>query len=344
MQAGPAKVNELFAKLSETSDGALKTREKVFAELKAELELHTGLEEQHLFPILRRNPETKGLVAEAIKDNKELRTKLAELDALPKNDEAFIGQLKELQKAFRQHARDEKRELLPAVQRALSEEQVQGVAEKIEAGVAEAEQARQDEVDDRRLKARQEREQADRQAQAEQPHHAAAEKSGHPEAGHKDVMARDEHLTHDAAEAVTRSAAVTQANVFHIAKDAARTTQRVGEEIQGIAASGVDAAKTLVPDPETLATLPKVAVGAMTGIGSAWFDWVGQTTCAGTQISQQILWQAVEQQQRFAANAMQGWMRGNENVMRITMQMAQEGLRPFANRTGGSDDRGSTRR
>src|SRR4028118_1634649 len=148
MLAGPTKANELFGKLSETSDGAVKTREKLFSELKAELELHTSLEEQHLFPILRRNPETKGLVADAVKENKELRAKLAELDALPKNDEAFPERLKDLQKVFRQHARDEKTELLPAVQRALSEEQVQGVTEKMEAGLAEAEQAKQDEAEE----------------------------------------------------------------------------------------------------------------------------------------------------------------------------------------------------
>src|SRR4051812_3199540 len=171
MLAGPAKLNELFARLSETSDGAVKTREKLFAELKAELELHTSLEEQHLFPVLRRNPETKGLVADAIRDNRELRARLAELDALPKNDESFPERLKELQKTFRQHARDDRRELLPAVQRALSEEQAQGVAERIEAGLAEAEQAKQDEAEERRARARQEREQAEqgaRQAQGPQ--------------------------------------------------------------------------------------------------------------------------------------------------------------------------------
>jgi len=161
MQVGPAKANELFARLAETSDGAVKTREKLFAELKGELELHTSLEEQHLFPVLRRNAETKELVADAVRDNRELRAKLAELEALPKNDPGFPEQLKELQKTFRQHARDDKRELLPAVQRALSEEQVQGVAEKMEAGLAEAEQAKQDEVEERRAKARQEREEAE---------------------------------------------------------------------------------------------------------------------------------------------------------------------------------------
>ncbi|MBV9748837.1 MAG: hypothetical protein JO157_08480, partial [Acetobacteraceae bacterium] len=46
MQAGPAKANELFTKLFETSDGAIKTRERLFAELKAELETHVDLEER----------------------------------------------------------------------------------------------------------------------------------------------------------------------------------------------------------------------------------------------------------------------------------------------------------
>ena len=83
MQSGPAKAMELFSRLADTSDGAVKTRERLFAELKAELELHTSLEEQHLFPILRKNAETRDLVADAIRVNKELRAKLSELDAMP---------------------------------------------------------------------------------------------------------------------------------------------------------------------------------------------------------------------------------------------------------------------
>src|SRR5689334_9505160 len=201
MLAGPAKANELFAKLSETSDGAVKTRERLFAELKAELEQHTSLEEQHLFPILRRNPETKGLVADAVRDNRELRAKLTELDALPKNDEAFPERLKELQKAFRQHARDEKTELLPAVQRALSEEQVQGVTEKMEAGLAEAEQARQAEAEERRAKARQEREEAEFMArQAE----LRAEQSQTAERERQEAEARAEKTARRVVEAAGR--------------------------------------------------------------------------------------------------------------------------------------------
>jgi iron-sulfur cluster repair protein YtfE (RIC family) len=358
MQAGPAKANELFAKLAETSDGAIKTREKFFSELKAELELHINLEEQHLFPVLRRNAETKDLVAEAIKDNKELRAKLAELEALPKNDEAFPERLKELQKTFRQHARDDKRELLPAVQRALSEEQVQTVVEKIEAGVAEAEKARQDEVEARRLKARQEREEADRraaqQAAAERARNAAAEQARQEEAEQKRAKLRREReeaeqraeqqaaarraeadaqrRAHEAAEVVAHTATAAQTNVLRIAEHAAANAQRVGAEVQNAANIYLDAMKTMVPDLRTVAALPETVVGAMAEIRSAWIEWMSQTTLAGTQISQELLRQAAEQQRRFAAEAMQGWMEQNARVMQISIRVAQEGFRPFATR------------
>jgi len=348
MQSGPAKANELFAKLSETSDGAVKTREKLFSELKGELELHISLEEQHLFPVLRRNAETKDLVAEAIKDNKELRAKLTELEALPKNDEAFPERLKELQKTFRQHARDEKRELLPAVQRALSEEQVQNVVEKIEASVAEADKVRQDEVEARRLKARQEREEAERQAEqqaeAERAQNAVVEQARQEEAGQQAAAKRAEadaqRRAHDAAEAVARTATAAQAKGLRIAEHAAVNAQRVDTKIQEAANTYFDAVKTMVPDFRTVAALPETAVGAMAEIRSAWIEWMGQTTLTGTQISQDLLRQAAEQQRRFAAEALQGWMKHNVRVMQITMRVAQEGLRPFGNRCGaGSDHR-----
>ncbi|MBO1077208.1 DUF2382 domain-containing protein [Roseomonas marmotae] len=179
MQSGPARANELFAKLADTSDGAIRTREKLYDELRSELEQHASLEEQHLFPLLRKNAETKELVTEALKENKEMRAKLAELDALPKDDAAFPQRLLELQKAFRQHARDEKKELLPAVKRALSSEQIEVVAEKMEAGLAKAEQVKQDEVEERRARIRQEREQAELETEAaerEQQTRAATER------------------------------------------------------------------------------------------------------------------------------------------------------------------------
>jgi hypothetical protein len=373
MQAGPAKANELFARLSETSDGAVKTRVKLFAELKAELELHISLEEQHLFPILRRNADTKALVTDAIKDNKELRAKLADLEVLPKNDEAFPERLKELQKAFRQHARDEKRELLPAVQRALSEEQVQSVAEKIEAGVAEAERAKHDEVEQRRLKARQEREEAERQverqAEAErarkeaervQKEKAAVERAQQEEAEQRRARARQERelaqrqaeqeaaakraqekaeqRIREAAETAARTATAAQAGALRIAEKAATRVQRLGAEVQSAADAYIDTMRTSTPDLRAVASLPSVAIGAMTQFRSAWVEWVGQTALTRTRMSQELLQQATEQQRRLAANAVQSWVEQNARVMEITMDVARESLSRFTTRSGARSD------
>jgi hypothetical protein len=358
MQAGPAKANELFAKLFDTSESAVKTREKLFAELKIELELHASLEEQHLFPILRRNAETKGLIADAIKDNKDLRARLAELEGLPKNDEAFSDRLKELQKAFRQHARDEKRELLPAVQRALSEEQVQGVAEKMEAGVAEAEQARHDEAEERRLKARQEREraerQAERQAEAERAQQAAAEQARQEEAEHRRAKARQEReeaarqaeqqadqeapeeaerRTHDAAEAVARMAAMAPANVLRVVEGTASSSLQAGEEMRGVTDAYAGAAKRMVPDRQAVAALPRIGGDVMAGFQSAWIEWIGQAARASASVSQELVLKAAERQRQFAADAVQGWMEHNTRLMKIGFHVAQAGLRLSPNRS-----------
>lgn len=146
IQAGPARANDLFGKLAETGDGAVKTRGRLFAELKEELELHARLEEEHLFPALRKHKETRDLVADAVNDNRQARALLAELERLPKDGEEFPKKLAELKRVFQQHVRDERKELLTAVKKALSDEEAQAIADKVEAGRAEVEEAKREEA------------------------------------------------------------------------------------------------------------------------------------------------------------------------------------------------------
>ena len=159
IQTSPARANELFAKLVDTSENAVKTREKLFSELKEELELLANLQEQHLFPVLRKHKDLKDLVRESLNDNKTTRKLLAELDHTPKDSEDFAARVTELRRVFQQHVRDEKKELLPAVLKALNDEEAEAIVEKFEAGRAEAEEAKRAEAGQGRAAAMQEREQ-----------------------------------------------------------------------------------------------------------------------------------------------------------------------------------------
>ena len=152
-KAPPDRANELFEKLFATSDGAIKSRERLFADLKTELELLATLQEDHLFPVLTRHG-MQDLVREATDDNAETAALLGELDGMSKSSPEFIDKVTELRRIFQQHIRDDRKELLPAVLKVLSEEEALAVAEKVEDEMATIDEAKL-------AQARQTREQAE---------------------------------------------------------------------------------------------------------------------------------------------------------------------------------------
>jgi stress response protein YsnF len=213
IQTSPTKANELFAVLADTSNNAVKTRERILGDLKSELELLAKLEEEHLFPVLRKHKETKDLVTAALNDNKQARKLLAELDQTPKGSEEFAPKVAELRKVFQQSVRDERKDLLPAVLKALSDEEAQAIVEKIEVGKAEAEEAKRAEADQRRAEQRQERERLE-QIVAEEK-----------EAAERERKARE--AAQKTAEQAAQAAQVAAESTHQVAQSAAETVQRV---------------------------------------------------------------------------------------------------------------------
>jgi hypothetical protein len=144
-QTPPDKANELFEKLLASSDTAAKARERLFQDLKEELELLANLQEEHLFPVLTQHG-MQDLLQQATKDNQETAALLSELEHIPKNSAEFIGKVAELRRAFQQHIRDDRKELLPAVVQLLSDEEANAVVEKVEDEIATLEETRRGEA------------------------------------------------------------------------------------------------------------------------------------------------------------------------------------------------------
>ncbi len=86
-------------------------------------------------PALRKHAETKSLAPDAAKTGKELRAQLASLDGAAKDTNEFGAKVGELQALLQKHLRDERKELLPAVLKALDDEEAADVAAAIEAGL-----------------------------------------------------------------------------------------------------------------------------------------------------------------------------------------------------------------
>jgi hypothetical protein len=88
------------------------------------------------------------LVSAAVNNNERTIALLVELDRMPKNSAEFLTQISELRKIFQQHIRDDKKELIPAVLKVLSEEEAEAVVEKVEDEMANIDEIKR--IDTRR--------------------------------------------------------------------------------------------------------------------------------------------------------------------------------------------------
>lgn len=123
MQTGQVKANEILAKLVDTPATAAKTRERLVSELKAEFDRQAEFEEQRLFPVLRKHEATKDLVAKALNDSRQMRKLFSELERSPKDSEAFGTKVAEFRDLFQRRFRDDTNEIMPAVVKALNDEE-----------------------------------------------------------------------------------------------------------------------------------------------------------------------------------------------------------------------------
>jgi hypothetical protein len=131
-----AKTSNLFEKLADTSDSALKTRGRLFDQLKHGLEAHQKAMQDVVYPILLQHVETQNLLPQLREQNDRARI-IDELERTPKDHEDFLTKVKQLRRSVEQHLRNEEREILPAVKKVISKDQIEGLARRIAAETRE---------------------------------------------------------------------------------------------------------------------------------------------------------------------------------------------------------------
>ncbi|EYD71514.1 hypothetical protein Rumeso_04915 [Rubellimicrobium mesophilum DSM 19309] len=363
IQAAPAKTTELITKLAATSNQALKTRESLFADLTEELTRYVEIEEQHLLPLLRKHPETKDLAAQALKGNKDLRAALAKLAGMPKDNDAFLAELAELNKGFQQHVRNETKDLLPAVLKALSDDEAGALAASMEGAVAEAEQAKRDAKREEAAQAKRQAEEAEQAAEAQRAEvraqKAAEREEKREEAAQAKRQAEEVEQAAEAQRAVVRaqqataqSARESTEKVVEIVgrgaaslQDSARqVTTSLTERVQEIASEARDAmavyngsSEPFAGDLQAIRASSAVSRGAVLEVGTAWAEWLGRATRANAEMSQQLIQcrsvkQAAELQQQFVGTVMRNWMESSTKMLQITQRASQDALAPLDGR------------
>lgn len=127
------KVSEIFEKLEPTTERGVKTREELFTRLKNELDVHARIEEQIFYPTLKEAQETHDITLEAYEEHAIVKQLLAELEAMPKDNEEWGAKLKVLQENVEHHVEEEEGEMFKGARKVLSKEQIEQLGARMEA-------------------------------------------------------------------------------------------------------------------------------------------------------------------------------------------------------------------
>ena len=125
------KVAKLFKEIEGTSESAKKTKANLYARLKDELEQHTQLEEQQLYPFLKDCEATKDMVLEAYEEHDIVKTLLSELEEEEVGSDTWATKHKVMKENVEHHVSEEEEELLPEAESALSDKELNKLSQNI---------------------------------------------------------------------------------------------------------------------------------------------------------------------------------------------------------------------
>lgn len=327
IQAAPGKTAELITKLSAKSNQAIKTREGLFEQLVDELTRYVEIEEQHFLPLLRKHSDTKELATDALKGNKELRASLDNLSGMSKDTDEFLAELDVLNKSFQQHVRNERKELLPAVLKAFSDEEAGALATSIDDAVADADKAKRDEKREEAAKVKREAEEAE-QAAADERAAARAQKAAERTAREATVKAVD---------TMASSAAAVQKGARQVTEDITEETRKVAFDAREAMTAYGEASQEIRQDMQAIRTSSITSAGAVTEVFSAWREWLGTAAHTNADAAQNLLHcrtlqQVAEQQTAYTTTILRNWMEGNAKVLEIAQRTSKNAMGPLNGR------------
>lgn len=124
-------VAKLFREIEDTTERAEKTRDTLFAEIKAALDEHTRIEEEILYPALEKAEKTHALTLEAEEEHAVVKDLLAQLESEDATAEEWTAKLTVMIENVEHHVEEEENDLFPKAEQALTEDELTALEEEL---------------------------------------------------------------------------------------------------------------------------------------------------------------------------------------------------------------------
>jgi iron-sulfur cluster repair protein YtfE (RIC family) len=125
------KVQELFDQVKATENE--RQHKQLYKKIKTELETHTYIEEQVLYPALKKHEEFKSIVLEAFEEHLQVKTLLRNMDRLSDGNERFDAKLMVLIDNVEHHVEEEENEMFKKVKKQFSGKELEEIGMQLEA-------------------------------------------------------------------------------------------------------------------------------------------------------------------------------------------------------------------
>jgi hemerythrin superfamily protein len=124
LKADHAHVKKLFQQYEAAGHQAHQKKQGIAEEVRAELEVHTTLEEELFYPAMKRKTDRHGkdLVAEAVEEHHVVTMLMDELKGLDPKDERYDAKFKVLMDNVAHHIEEEEGEMFPEAEEVLGEQ------------------------------------------------------------------------------------------------------------------------------------------------------------------------------------------------------------------------------
>lgn len=121
LKADHRTVENLFKSFEKAGDSAHRTKRKLVDDITRELSIHAAIEEQFLYPAVRRElPRAEDDALESIEEHHVVKWILSELEGMNPQDERFDAKVTVLIESVRHHVREEEQELFQEMRNGMS--------------------------------------------------------------------------------------------------------------------------------------------------------------------------------------------------------------------------------
>lgn len=125
------KVAHILEQLTDNTEDAIQSREKLFSQLEEEFLIHANFEEKIFYPTLKNEAPTQDLIEEAYEEHQQVKLLLKQLNEAAFDSEEWIEQLAEIKENIEHHVDEEENGLFPKAKKVLSKKTLAALAEQL---------------------------------------------------------------------------------------------------------------------------------------------------------------------------------------------------------------------